>query len=761
MQKYKRLFAFALLVLATLFSNAQRQTISLNQQWNFSGASLWEESVEKIVDVPHTWNTQDAAQGYKYYRGEGVYKKKYFVDATFADKRLFLKFEGAQTVADVSVNGQHLGQHRGGYSAFAFEITDAVKFGEDNLIEVKVDNSETEDVLPLGGDFNIYGGIYRPVHLIVTEKVCITPLDFASPGVYLVQKNVSATNAQIDVVTKISNGAKRIENIDIEATVFDAAGNPVENGMSNISVEPASTGQATISISIEYPHLWNAVKDPYLYSVKVVLKKDGEEFDEVVQSLGIRYYSTDPDKGFSLNGERVKIKGVSRHNDFAGVASALTEEQHRTDMELIAEMGANGIRLAHYQHADYFYALSDTAGMMVWAEIPFVGSDQSGFHNSEAFQENAKQQLRELIRQNFNHPSVLFWGLYNEIGMKNDPALTAIIEDLHAVAKQEDPTRPTVAASFINGRSEDALHKIPEMIAWNQYYGWYYTTPDKLGDFLDKFHQEQPGYKIGISEYGAGGSIHHHEEEITRPFPIFHEWHPEEYQALVHEGNWKAIAERDFVWGSYVWNMFDFGSHFRREGDAIGINDKGMVTYDRKTKKDAFYFYKANWSDKPFVHITNARFAIRKADNIEVKVYSNLKNVELLVNGESLGSKNGDYGTHIWDEVELEKGNNVVVAKGQLNGETYTNSVVWMYEKNLGLSFVVGFLRWGIKPFIVLLIVWLAVAIWLLRKKRVKNWRKVLSVIFLVIAVLLLLVIVAGQLWGSKFGINLFEYSVI
>lgn len=497
-----------------------------------------------------------------------------------------------------------------------------------------------------------------------------------------------------------------------------------------------------------------------MYSVKISIKKAGNVIDEIVQPLGLRYYSTDAEKGFFLNGEHVKIKGVSRHNDFAGLGSALSEKHHRIDMELIKEMGANGIRLAHYQHSDYFYSLSDTAGMIIWAEIPFVGSDVKGFVDSEEFRINAKQQLQELIRQNYNHPSVLFWGLYNEIGMRNDPVLTGIIDDLYTLAKKEDATRETVAASFIT-RSEDNLHKIPEMIAWNQYYGWYYNKPDKLGDFLDRIHEEQPEYKIGVSEYGAGGSAFQHEEKIKRPFPMFHPWHPEEFQARVHEGNWKAIAERPFVWGSYVWNMFDFGSHFRREGDAIGMNDKGMVSYDRKVKKDVFYFYKANWSEEPVIHITNSRFTIREKDKIDVKVYSNLDNIELFVNGESVGTQKGEYATLIWEDVALQKGNNVVKAVGQKNGESFSNSLVWMYEEKGALSFAVVFLQWLIKPFVLIMLVLVFWFLWLLVKKRVKSWRKVFAIIFLVFVVLLLLAIVVGQILGSKQGINLFEYSLI
>jgi len=429
-------------------------------------------------------------------------------------------------------------------------------------------------------------------------------------------------------------------------------------------------------------------------------------------------------------------------------------------MELIEEMGANGIRLAHYQHSDYFYSLSDTAGMIVWAEIPFVGSDQSGFADSEEFQANAKQQLQELIRQNYNHPSILFWGLYNEIGMKFDSTLTNIIQELYELAIDEDKTRETVAASFIT-RASDPLHKIPEMIAWNQYYGWYYNKAHKLGDFLDRMHKEEPAYKIGVSEYGAGGSANQHEEKIRRPFPFFHPWHPEEFQATVHEGNWKAIAERDFVWGSYVWNMFDFGSHFRREGEAIGMNDKGMVNYDRTVKKDVFYFYKANWSEEPVIHITNSRFAIRKKQKIDVKVYSNLENVELIINGESAGIQQGEYATFLWENIKLEKGNNRVEAIGQKAGKTFTSSVVWMYEKNPAILLAITFMRWLIKPFILALLILVIWFVRLLFKKKVKSWSKVLTIFLMVLFIVILIAIVVGQILGAKMGLNLFEYSLI
>jgi beta-galactosidase len=758
----KNQLLFILSIFSSLFNtlNAQRQLVSLNKEWDFNGASLWEESIEEVVDLPHTWNTEDAAQGYTYFRGEGNYTKKYFVDQSLKGKRLFLKFEGVQTVANVSVNGTHLGEHRGGYSAFTFEITKNVKYGEYNYIEVKVDNSETEDILPLGGDFNIYGGIYRPVQLIITEEICISPLDFASPGVYLFQNNITKEKAEVSVVTKISNASVSNSKIELEVVISDAVGKIVHQGKKEVFVNAGGTKDTNHSVLISKPHLWNGLKDPYLYSIKVLLKEGEKIIDEITQPLGLRYYHTDAEKGFFLNGEHLKIKGVSRHQDFAGVGSALSEKHHRQDMKFISEMGANGIRLAHYQHSEFFYALSDSLGMTVWAEIPFVGSNQDGYIDSDEFRKNSKQQLQELIRQNFNHPSILFWGIYNEIGNYNDPVLTAIINDLQKLAKAEDPTRQTVAASFIR-RVDDSLHKIPDMIAWNRYFGWYYNKPFKLGDFLDLIHEEEPSFKIGVSEYGAGGSVMHHEEKIRRPFPIFHEWHPEEYQTTVHEGIWKVINDRDYVWGSYIWNMFDFGSHFRREGDAIGINDKGMVSYDRNTKKDAFFFYKANWSEEPVIHLTNTRFKIRENDKINVKVYSNLGAVELFVNGKSAGTKKGENAVLIWQDIHLKEGNNKVKAVANINGKKYSDTVIWMYEKNLILESVISFFRWLIKPFIVLLI---SIVFWMIRllvKKQVRSRQKVFAIVALVLAILFLLAILIGQILVSGLGFNLFEYSLI
>ena len=302
------------------------------------------------------------SEGYIYFRGEGNYSKNYFVDRALKGKRLFLKFEGVQTVANVSINGIHLGEHRGGYSAFTFEITKNVKFGEDNYIEVKVDNSETKDVLPLGGDFNIYGGIHRSVQLIITEEICITPLDFASPGVYLFQNNITKERAEVAVVTKISNASASKSNIELEVIITDAVGKIVHQGKKEILVNASETKDTNHSVVISNPHLWNGLKNPYLYSVQVLVKEDGKIIDEITQPLGLRYYHTDPDKGFFLNGEHLKIKGVSRHQDFAKVGSALSEKHHRRDMKIISEMGANGIRLAHYQHSDFFYALSDSLG---------------------------------------------------------------------------------------------------------------------------------------------------------------------------------------------------------------------------------------------------------------------------------------------------------------------------------------------------------------------------------------------------------------
>ncbi|MDR1274414.1 MAG: glycoside hydrolase family 2 protein, partial [Odoribacteraceae bacterium] len=390
---------------------------------------------------------------------------------------------------------------------------------------------------------------------------------------------------------------------------------------------------------------------------------------------GIRRYAVDPERGFFLNGKRVQLRGVCRHQDRAEIGNALLPAHHREDMEIIREMGVNAVRLAHYPQDQLVYDLCDEQGLVVWAEIPFVGPGgyrDKGFVDQPSFRTNGRQQLVELIRQNYNHPSICFWGLFNELKEEGDNPLE-YLRELRELARQEDPSRVTTSAT----NQEGAINRVTDLIAWNLYFGWYGGTPASIGAWADRTRVAYAGTPIGISEYGAGGSILHQQEELKQPVANSY-WHPENWQAYFHEEHWKAIDQRPFLWGSFVWNMFDFGAAHRAEGEIKGKNDKGLVTFDRKVKKDAFYFYKANWNHSdPFVHITGRRLTERTATPRAIKVYSNLPEVELFVNGRSRGKRHGEYGIFSWEGVALDPGKNHVTARaGGVRDEVWFNVVV-------------------------------------------------------------------------------------
>jgi beta-galactosidase len=754
-------FCLIAIVLSTLstISAQERQEIPFNDQWEFHGQSVSGVAIDEMVTLPHSWNKTDAQEGIPYYRGDGTYKKKFNVAESWHGKRVFIRFEGANITAKVSLNGLDLGTHKGGYAAFSYEMTDHLLQDQENEIEVVVNNAANLEVIPLVGDFNNYGGIYRPVQLIVTDPVCITPLDYASPGIYLKQSNVSEESAEVSVLTKISNGTDADLEIGYETFIIDNSGEIVESQATTKSIS-TGTAELTHRYMIQNPHLWNGKKDPYLYQVKVELLKNGIVIDSKTEPLGLRYFSVDENEGFFLNGEPIDLRGVSRHQDRKDKASAISEEDHRQDMDLMLEMGINSLRLAHYQHAEVVYDMTDEAGIVVWAELPWVGmpsgflSTSNGYENTEVFRSNAKQQLYELIRQNYNHPSILMWGIFNEIQNPEGAEPTDFIEELNIVVKAEDPDRFSVGASMLSPQEHVNIHGITDIIAWNRYFGWYYKEPKDMALFLDQLHTDFPDYKVGISEYGAGGSIYQHADKVERPNPMGSP-HPEEWQSFYHEEHLKIFDERPYVWGTYVWNMFDFGSQFRKEGDHFGINDKGMVTYDRKTKKDAFYFYKSNWSEEPVLHITSSRFIFRKKAETQVKVYTNLSDVLLKVNGKEFESKSPEKGIIIWEGITLELGNNSVVVRGSKDGKTYTDDCVWVIEKpyegmNLFIK-IFDFMKSGYQLAFAGLIG--AFLIWLFgirkRKKRPK-WKKVVLWTFIVLLALISALIAFGKYYMSN-----------
>ena len=671
MNRFIILFLFSLGILSTCVFAVE--VIPLNEGWNFHRGFQAPASEIVKVTLPHTWNAGDGMFGNAdYYRGLCNYSRKLSVPAHYRGKRFFLKVMAAQTVADIFIDHHFVMQHKGGYTAFVAELTDFLVPGTESVLEIRVSNAQTMDVAPICGDFNMFGGLYRGVELLVTEDVCIEPAYYASSGVFFTQSDVSEKKAHLKIEALLSARETTVTGCEVEFRLYDK-----EKLLCRVaSAEVGEDKKVVMDMVLERPHLWDGVKDPYLYKGVVILRKDGKEIDKVEQPLGLRYYATDADRGFFLNGKHLPLHGVCRHQEWAEVGNALRPMHHEEDTRLMLEMGVNAIRLAHYPQATYMYDLMDRNGIVTWAEIPFVGPGgyaDKGFVDQPSFRKNGKEQLKEMIRQHFNHPSICFWGLFNELKENGDNPLE-YIKELNVLAHQEDPTRPTTSASNQGG----AINFITDNIAWNRYDGWYGATPATLASWLDKTHQAHPEIKIAISEYGAGASIYHQQDSLVQTSPGSW-WHPENWQTEYHIQNWKIISERPYVWGSFVWNMFDFGAAHRTEGDRPGINDKGLVTHDRKVKKDAFYFYKANWNPEPMVYIAGRRSVNRVKPVTEVQIFSNCAEVTLKVNGQIIKKMQPDgVKVCIFKDIRLKKGENNIEVSAKNGKRVITDACCWI-----------------------------------------------------------------------------------
>ncbi|MET7395200.1 glycoside hydrolase family 2 TIM barrel-domain containing protein [Dactylosporangium sp. NPDC005572] len=658
-----------------------RQQVGLNADWRFlqgdrPGADGigFDDAGWTPVSVPHTWNGSDGQDGgADYHRGTGWYRRHYTPAADLAGKRLWLQFDGANSVADVWVNGTHLGQHRGGYARFRFDATGALVPGRDNVIAVRVRNTPDPDVPPLSADYTFFGGIYREVQLLATDALAVDLLDSGGPGVYVRQRSLGSS-AKVDVSVRVRNSSEQRREVIVRTTVTRTDGVAVAGATSTIRrVAPGAVIRVVQPITITSPRLWRGRADPYLYRANVEIRDaaTGNVTDAVTERFGLRTVSIDPDRGLFLNGEHLALHGVNRHQDRLGRGWALTSADHKLDFDIMDEMGVNALRTAHYQQDQKVYDLADERGYLVWTEIPLVDS----ITDSPAFKTNAEQQLRELIRQNYNHPSIMFWGIGNE-QHADDPATNRVLASLARLVAAEDPDRLSVYAhstAVIDG----GLTAHSAITGYNRYYGWYYSSVDQLGIFLDNLHREQPEQRIALSEYGAGGSIVQHEADPPPPQPTG-AWHPEEYQALLHERYWAQISARPYLWGSFVWNMFDFAADQRGEGDTPGRNDKGLVTYDRATRKDAFYWYKANWTATPFVYITSRRWVDRTDPVTSVKVYGTADSVTLKVNGVQVGAATPLTGhAFTWPDVTLAPGTNTIEVTGAYAGTAYTDTATW------------------------------------------------------------------------------------
>ncbi|WP_456065437.1 glycoside hydrolase family 2 protein [Gemmiger sp.] len=605
-----------------------RSTTKLMKNWQFTGP----DGKTTAVDLPHTWNNIDGQDGGNdYWRGICIYKTRFAAPAFDKNtQQVWLQFEGVNASAKVTLNGVEVTRHDGGYSTFRADVT--ALLADSNELIVEVDNSKNDRVYPQKADFTFYGGIYRDVSLLVVNRNHIALGYLGGPGVQITP-TVNGANADIEVKTWMEGDG------EVEFSIYDAAGAEVVTGK----------GLDT-TVTLEHPHLWDGVRDPYLYTCAVRLVLNGEVQDEVRQRFGVRSFSVDPKRGFFLNGRPYPLHGVSRHQDRKGLGNAITREMHDEDMQLIKELGANTIRLAHYQHDQYFYDLCDEAGMVVWAEIPYISEHMPNGR------ENTISQMKELIVQNYNHACIVCWGVSNEITIstKDNRDMRDNHHVLNDLCHEMDKTRLTTLACYAMCGPFNPVAHITDLVSWNLYLGWYVPGLFLNDLWMDFFHLCYPNRALGFSEYGAEGMPNLHSSHPRRGD------HTEEYQAIYHEYMLRCFDRHKWLWATHVWNMYDFAADARDQGGEPGMNHKGLVTFDRKTKKDSFYIYKAWWSDEPFVHICSKRYADRTENEIEVKVYSNQKNVTLYVDGEKLAEQEGEH---------------IFKFRVKLNGETKVQAV--------------------------------------------------------------------------------------
>ena len=629
-----------------------RNILNLNTAWAFrKDCAQAPEAISadwEIVNVPHSWNAVDGQDGgADYFRGKCCYAKELVKAELPAADKYYLEINGANSSADVFVDGKLLAHHDGGYSTWRVDLTEGLQ--EKSLVAIIVDNAANETVYPQMADFTFYGGLYRNVNLVCVSNVHFDLETWGTPGIH-VTPIVDGQNAKVTVEVFVVNQG----DAQIRYALCDKEGN---------TVAAAVTADTKAEFVIENVHLWNARKDPYLYTAKAELISGEEVLDDVCARFGCRFYEIDPEKGFILNGVPYPLRGVSRHQDRWGFGNALLPEHHKEDMELICEVGATTIRLAHYQHDQYFYDLCDEYGQVVWAEIPYIS------RHMPTGRENTVSQMKELIIQNYNHPSIVVWGLSNEITMggASDPDLLENHHILNDLAHEMDKTRLTTMAVVSMCDKNEAYVRIPDTVSYNHYFGWYGGTTDMNGPWFDDFHAAYPNQPIGVSEYGCEALNWHTSEPRQGDYT-------EEYQAYYHEELIKQLFTRPYLWATHVWNMFDFGADARNEGGENGQNHKGLMTFDRSYKKDAFYAYKAWLSDEPFVHICGKRYVDRVEDVTKVTVYSNQETVELLVNGESIGKvKAADH--FFYFDVPNVGQTTITAIAGDLRDESYIRKV--------------------------------------------------------------------------------------
>lgn len=629
---------------------------------NGAQAANFNDSSWSNITLPHTWNNLDGQDGGSYTRGIGWYRIHFTPPVSQSGRRFFVQFDAAFLVTDVYVNGTQVGEHQGGFTAFRYDITGLLNVGADNVIAVKVNSSWKAGIGPISGGYTMCGGLYRMAHIICTDPVHARMGDSCNTGVYITPTNVTSTSANLSILTGMWNDGGTAQTVTVNSVIVDATNTVVTTLSSTQTVAAYSGWNCTQNTTIANPHLWNGVASPYLYHVYTEIRTPAGATDVVVNPLGFRSFSVSPSAGFTLNGTHYDLHGVNKHQEQWNKGWAVTDADQDRDISLITDMGATGIRLCHYPHPQHTYDLCDQTGLIVWSEIPNINN----ISTDPNYLPNMTQQLTEMIKQNYNHPSICFWSLANEITTNPDP--TSLLQSLNTTAHNLDSTRLTTLASVLE--PSDASNKITDITAYNRYYGWYYNPPSYFDGWLDYVHTNNPTMSLGISEYGGGGSLYVHTSN-----PVQKD-HSEEYQAYLHENNWNTLSSRPWSWCKFVWVGMDFALDNWSEGDSVGRNDKGLISADRQTMKDAYYYYKAVWSKSPFVYITGRRFNNRPGQSRTVKVYSNATTVELIMNGYSQGTRTSTNGVFTWN-ITLWPYGNTVTANAVIGGKTYTDSVNW------------------------------------------------------------------------------------
>ncbi len=655
-----------ILLIFTLLAGhvSARSTYNINARWTFFTGNDTDTGASSVIYLPHTWNSDAGAASNGFYRGLGNYMKDVDIPSSWRGKRVFLRIGGAATVTDIIINGRHAADHYGGNSAFTVELTDRLKYGQANKFWIIVNNSPRMDVLPTAGEENVYGGIFRNVELIVCEPLSVSPAAYGGDGVWITTTKLSADKAEgvvrldlLDMANVPGNARARIRFSDAEGRLV------AQNSVAVIDLAPGNTG-ITLPFTVTKPKLWQGIENPYLYNVEVTITSDGETItDSLTVPAGFRTFGKDANNNFLLNGKPYKLRGVILHRDRMMVGTAMTPFQIEEDVNMIREMGANAVRVAGGQHNEYFYTLCDEAGIVVWNDMPFIGMvypTDIDFADTQRFLDNGREQLQEMIMQLYNHASIAMWGIFSDVSTRGDNPVP-YIRELNDLAHKLDPDRLTVGSSVQDGE----INFVTDLIVFNQSFGWLNGMPDGVTMWMEQLRRNFPHLPVGLS-YSAGASIFHQSETLEKP-AVLGNHHPENWQTYFHEEYMKNAAGAPQFWGVFVGNMFDFGAARRTWGDGKGTNDHGLVTFDRKDRKDAYYLYKANWNKaEPFVYITGKRLDTRTKRGQTIKVYSNQPEVELFVGNRSAGKREGQNGMFTWENVELRGGINRLEARSEL-----------------------------------------------------------------------------------------------